>query len=122
MRLPAKRIEKAPTPSHPPACTHLQSPSPPPLPTTIAGLMSVWRAFYASYLDVFNNRSVDGSRRLDRYRDAENFIDAARSAVLLALAGCVVLQVLGGAVGEERVEEVVERMVEGFQHALQLSF
>jgi hypothetical protein len=54
--------------------------------------MSVWRAFYTAYLDVYNFRSMAGTK-LDRGREMQHFVDALRSALLLSLACCIVLQV-----------------------------
>jgi hypothetical protein len=54
--------------------------------------MSVWRAFYTTYLDVFNFRSMVGTK-LDRGREMQHFTEALRSALLLSLACCIVLQV-----------------------------
>lgn len=65
--------------------------------------MLVWRTFYASYLDMYSFRSSTAARR-DRGRDMEEFADSLRSAMLLSLACCAVLQFLGGLVGEEQLE------------------
>jgi hypothetical protein len=59
-----------------------------------AGLMAVWRTFYASFLDIWSFRSAAGSR-LDRERDINQFADALRAAILLSLACCAILQVGG---------------------------
>jgi hypothetical protein len=69
----------------------------------ILGLMTVWRAYYTTYLDVFNWRNAAG-KRLNRYDDMRHFADALRAAALLSLAGCVILTALGQLVGEERLE------------------
>ncbi|EFN55548.1 hypothetical protein CHLNCDRAFT_52364 [Chlorella variabilis] len=69
----------------------------------VLGLMLVWRTFYASYLDMYSFRSSTAARR-DRGRDMEEFADSLRSAMLLSLACCAVLQFLGGLVGEEQLE------------------
>lgn len=60
-------------------------------PLATAGLMSVWRAFYTTYLDIFHMRSL-ATARGDRQREMQHFVDALRSAMLLSLACCVVLQ------------------------------
>ena len=54
--------------------------------------MCVWRAFYASYLDVWSFRSAGAARR-DRERDMQQFADTLRGSMLLALACCALLQV-----------------------------
>jgi hypothetical protein len=71
----------------------------------VLGLMAVWRAFYAIYLDTYAFGKMAGARR-GRGREAEaaHFVDALRAALALALCGCIALQVLGSAVGEERLE------------------
>ena len=58
--------------------------------------MCVWRAFYAIYLDLWSFRGAAGARR-DRGRDMRHFADSLRSAMLLSLASCAVLQVGRGA-------------------------
>lgn len=63
-----------------------------------AGLMCVWRAFYAIYLDLSSFRGVAAARR-DRGKDMQHFADSLKSAMLLSLAFCAVLQVRGGGVG-----------------------
>jgi hypothetical protein len=70
----------------------------------VLGLMAVWRAFYASYLDVWNLRGASGAR-LDRDRDVRHFVDALQAALLLSLGGCVLLQALRFGVGEEALED-----------------
>jgi hypothetical protein len=75
--------------------------SPPPAP--LPGLMCVWRAFYAAYLDIHSFRGAAAARR-DRERDMRTFADSLRVAMLLSLACCAVLQALGGLVGEEQLE------------------
>ena len=44
--------------------------------------MSVWRAFYSGYLDIWGFRSASGSR-IDRQREGELFVDSLRGALLL---------------------------------------
>ena len=72
-------------------------PFPPPC-VRCAGLMCVWRAFYAIYLDLSSFRGVAAARR-DRGKDMQHFADSLKSAMLLSLAFCAVLQVRGGGVG-----------------------
>ena len=59
-----------------------------------AGLMCVWRAFFAIYLDLWSFRGVGAARR-DRSKDMEHFADSLKGAMLMSLAFCVVLQVGG---------------------------
>ena len=60
--------------------------------------MAVWRAFYASYLDAASFRALAAARR-DRSAEMAHFADSLRSAMLLSLACCAVLQVGGRASG-----------------------
>lgn len=54
----------------------------------------------------------DGRRR-DRDRDVTHFAESLRAAMLLALAGCAVLQGLGATVGEERLELLAAALLGG---------
>ncbi|KAI7846210.1 hypothetical protein COHA_000280 [Chlorella ohadii] len=82
----------------------------------VLGLMCVWRAFYAIYLDLSSFRGVAAARR-DRGKDMQHFADSLKSAMLLSLAFCAVLQCLGGLVGEEQLELLVSSLFNGQQVA-----
>lgn len=69
----------------------------------LLGLMVVWRSFYATFLDVVNFRNAGGGKR-DKDADQRHFMSALQAALVLSLAGCVLLQFLGGVVGEENLE------------------
>lgn len=64
--------------------------------------MCVWRAFYAIYLDLSSFRGVAAARR-DRGKDMQHFADSLKSAMLLSLAFCAVLQVRVGQGARARV-------------------
>lgn len=72
--------------------------------------MAVWRAFYATYLDIYNFRTAAGTK-LDRDKETQHFADSLKSAVILALGGCVVIEVLNNMVGEERLEALVSSLI-----------
>ncbi|PSC75087.1 secretion system [Micractinium conductrix] len=69
----------------------------------VLGLMAVWRAFYAAYIDIYSFGKLEANSR-DRVAEMEHFADSLRGAMLLSLACCAVLQFLGGLVGEEELE------------------
>lgn len=69
----------------------------------VLGLMCVWRAFYAAYLDIYSFGKLSANGR-SREQDMRHFADSLRGAMLLSLACCAVLQLLGGLVGEEQLE------------------
>lgn len=71
----------------------------------VLGLMACWRAFYTAYLDVFNLRSAAGNL-VDRGQQVQHFVETLRTVLLLCIACCVVLQFLGGVVGEEQLEDL----------------
>ena len=77
--------------------------------------MCVWRAFYAAYLDINSFRSMAAARtaRSTRERDMQHFADSLRSAMLLSLAACALLQGLGALVGEERLELMAASLLAG---------
>ncbi|PRW57903.1 hypothetical protein C2E21_3557 [Chlorella sorokiniana] len=82
----------------------------------VLGLMCVWRAFFAIYLDLWSFRGADAVRR-DRVKDMQHFADSLKGAMLMSLAFCAVLQCLGGLVGEEQLELLVSSLFNGQQLA-----
>lgn len=70
----------------------------------VLGLMVVWRAYYASYLDYANFLKSSSTSRVDREQDAKHFKDSLKASVALAICGCLVIYVLRYLVGEDRLE------------------
>ena len=61
----------------------------------ILGLMAVWRAFYATYLDISKFLSFNGARSGDnKETEARHFKDALIAALTLAVVSCVGLHFL----------------------------
>lgn len=71
----------------------------------VLGLMALWRSFYTVYLDFWNIRTIHGSP-VDRYQDMLHFADALRSALLVSIAFCIVLQFLRSSLGEEGLQQL----------------
>eukprot|EP00887_Chlorella_sp_A99_P008025 scaffold12.g8025.t1 len=56
----------------------------------VLGLLSIWRAFYCSFLDFYSFRTPTGAR-VDRSRDAAHFVSALRAAATLSAVFCLLL-------------------------------
>lgn len=74
----------------------------------VLGLLSIWRAFYCSFLDFYSFRTPTGAR-VDRSRDAAHFVSALRAAATLSAVFCLLLWGLD-AVGEDRLELLASQL------------
>ena len=81
----------------------------------ILGLMACWRAFYCTYLDVWNYNSWSGGR-LDRISDMLHFRESLRSALFVSIAFCIVVQFLRSSIGEENIEIAVSGLLQRLTH------
>lgn len=60
----------------------------------ILGLMAVWRAFYATYLDMSKFLSIEGARSMDDGDAARHFQEALLAAGALAAGSCLLLHLI----------------------------
>lgn len=79
--------------------------------------MTVWRAFYASYLDFYNMRTLHGSP-VDRARDISAFAEALSAAIFFSLACTICIQA-ASTIGEANLESFVQALLDGSMNLLE---
>ncbi len=79
--------------------------------------MTGWRAFYTSYLDFYNMRTLHGSP-IDRARDVTVFAEALSTAIFLSLA-CTICIHAASTIGEANLEGFVQALMDGSMNLLE---